>query len=312
MSILYEDKAIQIEKKDKLNIVLDMSSFDLFETCEQRYDYRHNQLKAEPIESKSPALDRGSFVHEGLEAYFLGIKDGLSFPDRMQAVLNRIAFWASDPERCNLEEKEIALVTSALEQSCDYWRFEDEQMEILEVERAFAYVLYEDEFIRIIITGKIDLLVNIPAIGRRSGYTNHPIDHKSFQRDSEVPELSNQFQNYCVAVESLELTVNRVGLYAVSSKLKPDEKFQRPLIQYDRSILNQWKRNTAKVIIRKYLTCIETGEWLMNFTSCDKYNRRCEYYDICKTGEQEDKIYKLTRNLATVSPWDVTAKFTKK
>lgn len=308
MSEIFEDKGIQVEKKDKLNIVLDMSSFDLFETCEQKYNYRHNQLKTEPIHKKSKALDKGSLGHEGLEVYYKLLKEQIPFADRMHKAIERINFFSSDPEQCNLEEIDIRTVISAVEQSCDYWRFEDEQFEILEVERAFAYVLYEDDFIRIVITGKIDLLVNIPSIGRRSGYTNHPLDHKTYERDSEVPELSNQFQNYCVATNSFFLTVNRVGL---QKTLKPEDKFQRPLLSYDASILNQWKRNTKNIILRRYLDCIATGEWDMNFTSCFKFNRRCEYYEICKTGNYEDKMYKLTADFATTSPWDVTAKFKK-
>lgn len=311
MSEHFESEGIQVEKKDKLNIVLDMSSFDLFTTCAQRYDYRHNHLKAEPIDKKSKALDLGGLAHEGFEVYYKLLRDGQNYQDRMHEALKRINFFASNPEQCNLEENEIQLILRAVEQSCDYWRFEDEQMEFLEIERAFAYILYEDDYIRIVITGKIDLLVNIPPIGRRTGRRNHPMDHKTFQRDFEVPELSNQFQNYCVATESYDLTVNRVGLYAASSKLKPEDKFQRPIVSYDRDLLNQWKRNTTNIILKRYLSCVETNEWEMDFTSCFKYNRRCEYYEICKTGDPQDKLYKLTRDFATVSPWDVTASFKK-
>lgn len=308
MSEIFEDKGFQIEKKDKLNILLDMSSFDLFETCEQKYDYRHNHLKAEDISKKSKPLDKGSLAHEGLEVYYKLLREQMNFADRMHKAIERINIFSADPEQCNLEEPDIRTVISAVEQSCDYWRFEDEQMEILEVERAFAYILFEDDFLRIVITGKIDILVNIPPIGRRSGYQLHPIDHKTYERDSEVLELTNQFQNYCVATGSFFLTVNRVGL---QKTLKPEDKFQRPLLSYDKDILNQWKRNTKNIILKRYLTAVSTSEWDMNFTSCTKFNRRCEYYDICKTGDKQDKLYKLTRDFATVSPWDVTAKFKK-
>ncbi len=310
--LVHEEKGIEITReKDKLNIVMDMSTYDLFELCEAKYNMRHNLLKAPPIILKAKALDYGSLVHEGLETYFKLLKTGISYNDRIHEAIKRIQFVSSDPEQSNADPDEVNLIISAVEQTCDYWRFEDEQMEILEVEQPFAYSLFEDEFIRIIITGKIDLLVNIPQIGRKTGYNNLPIDHKSFQRDSEVLELTNQFINYSSAVQSYWLVVNRVGLYENNSKKKPEEKFQRIPLSYDPLMWEEWKEDVVYSITSKYLNCVADKYWKRNLTSCLKFNRKCEYYEICRTSGREAKLYKLEQNFATVSPWDVTAKFTK-
>ena len=308
------EEGIQIEQKDgKANIIMDMSMFDVFELCQCRYDYRHNHNRGLPIEQKAKALDMGGLAHEGLEQYFNALKRQEPYSDRMQKCLMKIRQVSSDPSISNSDPDEVNLVLNAVEESCDFWRYEDEQLIVHEVERAFAYVLYEDEFVRIIITGKIDLLVDKPSLGHSAGYTNLPIDHKTFKREFEVPRLSNQFMNYCSATGSNYLIVNRIGLHDPEAKKpKPaDEKFKRIPLSYDPFILAEWRENVKNVILDEYLSCLATGRWKMNFTGCLAFNRKCEYYEICETSGIEDKMRKLEDRFVPVSPWDVTSKFTK-
>ena len=299
--------------KDKTNIILDMSMWDLFELCKARYNYRYVMNRSVPMAQKSEALDKGGLAHEGLEAYFNGLKQGIHYNDRMQACIRKMQMVSADPDQCALNEEEVTRVIRAVEESCDFWRFEDEQMEILEVERPFAYVLYEDDYVRIIISGKIDLLVNIRGIGQRASYSNLPIDHKTYSRDFEVPRLSNQFMNYAVATGSFYLVANRIGLHDPEAKKpKPaEEKFKRVPLSYDPLILDDWKRNTAEGILNEYLDCVSRQRWRMNTTSCFKFNRKCEYYEICETSGEENKLYKLNEGFIIASPWDVTAKLKK-
>ena len=308
-----EDGIVIEQSSGKTNIILDMSKWDLFELCKARYNMRYNMNRSVPISQKSSALDSGGLAHEGLQVYFEGIKKNIHYNDRMQACLQRMRLVSSDLDQCALSEDETKRVISAVEESCDYWRFEDEQMEILEVERAFAYVLYEDEFVRIIISGKIDILVNIKGVGHSSSYTNLPIDHKTYSREFEVPRLSNQFMNYCVATNSNYLIVNRIGLHDPEAKKpKPaDEKFKRIPLSYDPLILDDWKKNIAEGIIHEYLDCVSRQRWRMNTTSCFSWNRKCEFYEVCETSGEENKLYKLNSDFIIASPWDVTAKLKK-
>ncbi len=300
---------IQITKENnKANIVLDMSMLDLFILCPCRYNYRHNHQKALPIEQKGKALDYGSMAHEGFEYYFKTLQAGKHFNDAVHAGIERIQIFASDPELSNVDEEETNLILSAFQQSCEFWRHEDETFEILEVEQAFAYVLFEDEYIRIIITGKIDLLVNKPALGRNAGYTNLPLDHKTFQRDFPVPRLSNQFQNYCNAVQSNFIIVNRVGL---QKTLKPEEKYKRIPLSYDRIILDDWKKNITYIILNEYATCLSEGYWPMRTTSCFAWNRGCEYLRICEASGAEAKAFGLEQHYMIAPMWDVTKKLEK-
>jgi hypothetical protein len=299
---------IQQEPNKKANIVLDMSSYDLFETCEARYDFRHNHNKSVDISKKSVALDIGGIMHEGLEVYFKLLAEGQHFNDRLHACIRKIQEVSSNPEISNSEPEDINQLINSVEQSCDYWRYEDEMMDIIEVERPFAYILYEDAYVRLISTGKIDLLVNLPAFQNSPPYSKLPYDHKSFRRDFEVPELSNQFMNYCTATKSLYLRVNRVGL---QKTLEPNEKFQRVVLSYTKEQLEEWKDNVINMLLTNYLTCVSIDRWPTRYTSCFKFNRKCEYYNVCRTPGREEKLKMLEDTFVTVSPWDVTHSFTK-
>jgi len=295
---------MEIVEKSKLNIILDASKVDLFETCPARYNFRHNHNRTLPLIHKAKALDLGSLAHEGLATYFNLLAQQSHYSDRMQAALMKIRQLSSDPEQSNSEPEEVSILMSAIEQSCDYWRAEDENsLEVLAVEQPFAYTLYEDDSVRIIISGKIDLLVNFNGIGRNASYLGMPIDHKTFSRDSVVLRKSNQFINYCNAVTSNYLVVNRIGL---QKTLKAEDKFKRIPLSYDPVYIADWKANLTKMILNEYLICVAEDSWPEKPTSCNKFNRLCEYYSICDSSGQDAKDFKLESNYIIADVWDVT------
>ncbi len=291
----------------KTNIILDMSKFDLFSTCQYRYYIRYVLERAG--DKKAEALDKGSLMHEGFDVYYSLLKaGGVHFNDRMHATVAKIRELSCDPAQSNLDVDDVDLIVRTVEENLDYWRYEDEQLDILLVEQPFALVVYEDDYIRIITSGKIDILCNYHMAGSQAHYENLPIDHKSFSRSSETLRLSNQFMCYASAVGSNFLLVNKVGF---QKSLKPDEKFKRVPLSYDAVLLQEWKDNVIAVILDEYLHCIATGKWKQNLTSCNKFNRLCEYYSICDTSGQANKDHKLNNELSVASPWDVTAKLIK-
>lgn len=297
----------------KANIILDASKIDLFETCPARYNFRYNHNKGLPIIHKNKSLDIGGLAHEGLAVYYKMLAEQKHFNDRAQACLMKIREVSADPEQSNSEPEEVSDLLITIEQNLDYWRADDENsLEILIVEEPFAYVLFEDESVRIIISGKIDLLVNYKGIGRTSSYNKLPIDHKTFSRDHEVLRKSNQFINYCNAVGSNYLLVNRIGLHDPNAKKPktPEEKFKRLPLSYDPIYIQDWKDNLTKLVLTDYLSCIATGQWFEKPTSCYKFNRLCEYYPICDSSGQDSKDYKLESEYVDQPEWDVTKNLT--
>lgn len=271
---------------------MDMSQYDMFLLCAYRYRNRYELNLETP--KRNEALDRGNLVHLANEVYYQGLKDGVKYDVAVTAALMKLreAFVLE----ADLDSNEAAQLIDTMEEYYDYWRVADQQFEILGVEEPFMYLLYEDDDMRIYMAGKIDLRI------RDNKYDNLPYDHKSFSRSGPVNSMSNQFKNYCAVTNSNYLFVNRIGL---QKTLKPHEKFLRVPISYDHLILEAWKRNVVYNIM-EYLQCKAQGYWPTNETSCDKYHRLCEYYEVCLSSGEEAKQFKLMSNFIRVEPWDVS------
>lgn len=277
----------------KVNIVLDMSQYDTFLLCPERYNRRYNMNKVKA--EKAPQLDRGTLVHVGCEVYYEALKNGTTYQDAVNQALSKIR--EAGVTSSDLEPEAVERVMDVMEEYFDYWRVEDQNYEIVEVEKSFLVLIYEDEEVRIFTAGKIDLITN------DKDYTNLPHDHKSYDRDFPVSRMTNQFRCYANALNSNWLVVDRIGF---QKTLKPFEKFKRPKLSYDKYAIQQWKDNVVRQILFHYLPCVADNIWPMNETSCDKYHRQCEYYEVCDASGQPAKMYKLNANYQTIEPWDVT------
>lgn len=279
---------------NKINIVLDATMLDTFLMCPAKFNYRFN-LNKTTLE-KGAALDKGGVAHVGFEAYYKALQARQSFGDCLKLAHEAIDLYVANEEDSTLESNEINFIHHTIEENLKHWQFEDNKFEILDVEKPFMYILHEDDDVRIVMIGKIDLLVNVDS------YRNLPIDHKTFSRSGPVYRKTNQFCNYVYATQSNYLLVNRVGL---QTSLKPQEKFKRLPLSYDPLFLEQWKQNVIKWCYY-YLDCVVNKSWPLNDTSCDKFNRLCEYYEICDSSGVDAKIYKLEVNFKTAEKWDVS------
>ncbi len=276
----------------KINIVLDTSQYDTFRLCEQRFNYRYNLNKTLPIKAK--ALDRGTLVHVACETYYESLKSGAKYEYAVNSALMKVK--EAGVVSSDLEPEEIERITNVMEEYFDFWRVSDQNIEIVAVEQPFLYLLHEDDNIRIHMAGKIDLIYN------DNKYTNMPLDHKSFDWSYEVGRMGNQFKNYCTATKSNFLIVDKIGF---QKTLKPQDKYLRVPISMDRMILEAWKDNVVRVMYH-YIDCAADNVWPLNETSCDKFNRKCEYYEVCDSSGQEAKDFKLMNNYITIEPWDVS------
>lgn len=278
------------EPTTKLDICLDATMFDTFDTCECKYNYRFN-FNLTSIDKPEP-LDKGSLIHEGFEPYYLALKAGQPFEIALEQAKMGFDLAATESD---LEPDTIRTMKNAMIENLNFWRHRDARREILEVEKPFAYILFEDQYIRITMIGKIDLLTN------EDSYTNLPTDHKTYARDFPILKTANQFCNYAYALNSNYLFVNRVGL---QTSLPPEKKHKRVPLSYDPIFLESWRQNTIKHIYH-YVECYSENSWPMRFTSCSKFNRICEYNDVCTSSGDEAKAYKLATQFKKTDKWDV-------
>jgi len=275
------------------NIVFDMSKYDLFRLCEKRFNYRHNLNIGLP--GKSIPLDRGSLVHVAAETYYQALKDKHTLAEAATMALSKIRVAAV--VSTDLDSEVVNRIIDVMEEYFDYWQTQDQNLIINEVEQPFMYELFANDDVAIFLAGKIDLIVS------DNRYTEEPWDHKSYDRSYEVGRMSNQFKNYCVFTKSNFLTVNKIGF---QKTLKPHEKFIRTRLTFDPLILEEWKQNVTNVLMTNYLACVAEDKWPMNETSCDKFNRKCEFYEICDSSGLPAKNYKINSNYVKIEPWDVT------
>lgn len=278
---------------NQVSIILDATMIDTLQLCACKFNYRFNHNKVTP--EKAKPLDRGTLVHIGLESYFGCLKEGFRFTNAVDRMVEDVRI--ETVTNSDLDPDVSKRVVDVLIEYVNYWRHTDETLTIKEVEASFAYELYSDEFIKLIMIGKIDLIAD------DNKYTNLPYDHKSYDRDYPSRRLTNQFLNYSYATGSNYLIVDKVGF---QTSLKAEQKFKRIPLSYDPLVLSQWKDNTVKWAFA-YLQMASENSWPLNLTSCDKFNRQCEYYEVCDSSGVEAKEYKLLTNFRTDKPWDVSA-----
>jgi len=277
-------------KPKLIEISLDATMLDTFVSCPAKFNYRFNMNKTTP--KKPEPLDKGSLEHSGFEGYYTALQRGDEFSQALEAGIVKFNEATIESE---LDAATTTLMRNALIESITYWKQTDARYEILGVEEPFAYELFSDSTIRITMIGKIDLLINEARLGR------HPVDHKTYSRASPTYRKTNQFCNYAYATNSPYLLVNKVGL---QTSLKPEEKHKRIPLSYDPIFLEQWRQNVIKWCYF-YLDCHASNSWPLNDTSCDKYNRLCEYYPVCDSSGIDAKIYKLNTDFKTSPKWDV-------
>lgn len=286
----------------KTNIIFSPTSFDTWQICKAKYKFSNLLKKTVPISERGKGLDYGSLTHKGLEIYYKGIGEGKHFNDRVHELTETVQLSASDINQSNIDiTSELPVLLNSLTEYCEYYRFTDDNLEILGVEEPFDFILYEDDFVRVILSGKIDLRVNIPPIPGQSEYKNLPFDHKSYQRSFPVDRSSNQFITYAIATGSNYLMYNGIGL---QKTLPPPEKFRRIPLSYDPLYLEQWKEDTIKEILTFFLPAMINDHFPVNFNSCRKFGKLCEFHRICDASGKEARIFNLDSFFVDREEWD--------
>lgn len=289
-------------------ISLDSQMLSAYQSCEQAFNYQFIQNLR--TMKKAEALEKGDLIHRLLEVgYCLKINNinrenfrelseaGLAAPqevnhDVIRNFCDKIApFYAT---RMELPEEEY---TEILFHFNEYWDFyRNDQWHPLAVEEVGSKVLYESEDLKIIYTFKIDLVAEL-------GKTVAPFDHKTSKRRQQPNSMSNQFIGYCFGLNLNSIVINSIGF---QKTLKPKERFNRFILPIDNARIEEWKRNTVLTVMRMK-EAHESGLYLMNFTSCNKYNEGCPYRPLCESSP-ESRLYKIDANYRIEETWDPAKK----
>ena len=178
----------------------------------------------------------------------------------------------------------------------------------LAVEEVGSKILFENESLKIIYSGKIDRLV-------QQGNIIAPMDHKSSERRGDVSSMSNQFIGYCFLLNVNHIIIDKIGF---QKTLKPAERFQRFILHIDQGRIDEWQANSVNTLLIHLMTSVgsesDALEYykmlrlkmmapMMNLTSCDKYSG-CIYRNVCESSP-EGRSWIKERDFIVREKWDV-------
>lgn len=274
-------------------VILDSQLLSNLQRCAFRTNLQFNLHLQQP--EKAHSLQRGTLIHSFFSGYFGYRLEKNNAVDWISCVGPAHEALKKELVKCTLPEKDISNVLRSLDQYVEMYKFEP--MEVLAVERPFALILYEneEENLRIIYVGVIDL------IGKVQGSETKTYDHKSQMRKSDYLLLDDQFEGYCTAAQTNILTVNVIGL---QESLKPQDKMRRVPLSYNQYLLDRWKQHVI-YWVKQYLVYTENNEWPENHQGCNKF-QLCEYYEVCVSSSEAARAWKLQTAYAVGEPWDPT------
>lgn len=279
--------------EEKPIICFDATELDNFQLCPFRWHAYHN-LNLRP-KNTPEALEMGSFLHLLLAEYYTRkMSKSITQTDLEEIIeIGRI-------ESTNLE---IGLddVRDTIFQFREYARYyENENIIPIFVEEPFTVELYEDDNIKVLISGKPDLIF-------RYSHANevNVMDHKKMSRHFDYSLLRNQFLLYATAMKTDTVIVNRVGFQKTK---KPEERFLRQPFIYRKEILDEWKEDAIQSA-REMLVRHEAGIYNRNRTSCEKFSG-CFLQKYCST-RPSAREFLIGTEYSIGERWDVGEKLEK-
>lgn len=276
-----EAKLIVAPEKDIF--IISPSSLDTLEACMRRYFY--TKIAHLAPREKDEALIRGDFTHEILENYYVGKRDFR--PDNLHETLEWSAKRAT--ERIDLDS---SLAEICIEIFKDYaLHYASQDWEILGVEAKFSRILFENEVVKILFEGKMDLVINVNS-------KIIPVDHKTRARTERPNKLSNQYIGYAWALDTNMVIENEIGF---QGSKKPYEKFKQAVLSYTAANIEEWHENAVYHALRAYELTKENF-FPMSPAAC----KFCRYYEICET-TPDARPYKIGRDYIENESYDLFA-----
>jgi hypothetical protein len=278
-------------------LMIDSQLLNIFQECPAKFYYNFI-LNVRPL-FKPEAFDKGDLLHHMLKFHYKQIKHNqLCQANNLSADGVKIIPYNEITKTCIKKAEKHLLkldldvglgqeIIKVYEQYAEYYK--NESWQILEVEKPFAKVIFEDETLKIVYVGIIDLLTHVAIV-----------DHKSSSRRGQTSGLSNQFMGYAWAFNLHNVVINKVGL---QKTLKPEEKFERPTKSYPAAIIEEWKNNTINVAKTMFVYINNIPDMMnkRNYTSCDKYSG-CIFQEVCET-TPEAREFKISQKYQIGESW---------
>lgn len=279
-------------------LVIDNSTFEWLNTC-----FRGAQqmvLQKRQYDGSAAALNFGGAVHAALEHRYRTVGGGPAQETVAEQVKVGLAYLADHPiPHDDWHTADLLLDILYLYQA----EYPCEQFKVLQVEVPFAlplgtiplaeaillpnksadgtYGMLLLDSIPVIWSGKIDLLVE-----DSTGLWN--LDHKttSIFGATYYDQFyrSNQMLGYNWAARQMlnqPVLGSHINVIALSKAKTPVHRFGRAPITYAEHQYEYWPKNTLH-LISLFFQCLVDDFFPEQTSGCIKYNRRCDYWDVCQ------------------------------
>lgn len=275
--------------------MIDSQLLNVFSECGTKFYY--NFVMNVRTLFRPEAFDKGDLLHHMLKFHYKLLKHNQLALTNTEQKLRKYSYTEIMKICINKAEKHLLTLDLDIElgqeviktykQYAEY--YSNESWQIMEVERPFAKVLWEDDELKIVYCGIIDLLTHVAIV-----------DHKSSSRRGNISGLSNQFMGYAWAFNLYNVVINKIGF---QKTLKPEEKFERPTMSYPSAIIEEWKVNTINTAQNLFMMLRNLPEMSRhrNFTACDKYSG-CIYQKICGT-TPDAREFIISKDYLIGEPW---------
>src|SRR5665213_133890 len=252
-------------------IEVDSQILNSIQNCQLKHELQFEENLAP--EDKAAPLEKGDLLHKMMELYDgLMSKDALNLDADTWLKLNETdGFIGTDDflQSWKLAKDKRSIISFCLRAGqffaskmqidtdtsdnvmfqfnayCEFYT--NDPWETLAVEEVGSKVLFENESLKIIYSGKIDRLV-------QQGNIIAPMDHKSSERRGSVSSMSNQFIGYCFILNVNHIIIDKIGF---QKTLKPAERFQRFILHIDTGRIAEWVDNSIQTLLIHLATTID-------------------------------------------------------
>lgn len=285
-----------------------------FLTCEQRYDYRYNQLLSPRIYQR--ALEFGSIGHKFLEEHYVALKEGrsLSIVETLEKIKQDRIAQEMDAFTLQKFETDLFMAYGMFQAYTTYYKSDTEKWEILLAEDMLSL---PEKINGLTFRGKPDLIVR----EKNSGFI-WVIDHKFMAQVSEglIKKLPMDHQVHAY-IQMTRHWLKEKGhdwpirgvIYNVVKKSQRRLKAKQTLPEFQKELHDCYLETPDDYFLRQHVIVTDhhiryfntfmnqvTGDmarrqedkqYKRNIYACDSYGE-CPFLDLCLNGEVSEHLYK--------------------
>lgn len=262
----------------KRTIKISSSGLDYLELCLRKFNLGKIQRlypRIDGLDKYRNAKLRGILIHKMLAEYYRIKKDRTPEGEDILGIVQSAR--AESLIEDTLPSETIEESIKVFMDYCMYYK--GDTWKVLEVESAFSTIIYENEQLRVLFEGVIDLIVEDEHFGHMI------VDHKSIQRENHPNQRTNQFLGYTYVTKTNTLLENRLGMQKTKSV---PERFTRPLHSYSDDNWIEWI-NSVEYHVNRLDEHIQKGYYPSSFSHC----HNCVYKELCNIGSEKDRQFSI-------------------